>query len=48
MTQEMLARMVESLSPDLTLSDIRLIASALLVFAAFLRFDELTKLDVVM
>ena len=43
-TQEMLAKMVDSLAPDPSLSDVRLVASALLAFAAFLRYDELAKL----
>ena len=43
-TKEMLARMVGSLSDDPSLSDVRLVASALLAFAAFLRYDELAKL----
>ena len=45
MTQEMLARMVDSLSHDPSLSDISLVASALLAFAAFLRYDELAKAE---
>lgn len=43
-TVEMLSSMVESLGPAPKLSDIRLVAGALLAFAAFLRFDELAKL----
>ena len=43
-TVEMLNSMVESLGSCPKLSDIRLATSALLAFAAFLRFDELAKL----
>lgn len=43
-TVEMLSSMVGSLGPMPKLSDIRLVAGALLTFAAFLRFDELAKL----
>ena len=40
----MLATLVESLAESPSLSDVRLAASCLLSFAAFLRFDELAKL----
>ena len=43
-TVEMLGSMVKSLGAMPKLSDIRLVAGALLTFAAFLRFDELAKL----
>ena len=39
-----LKKLAESLGSSPKLSDIRLAASALLAFAAFLRFDELAKL----
>ena len=43
-TAEMLAVLVESLGQTPSLTDVRLAASCLLAFAAFLRFDELSKL----
>lgn len=43
-TVEMLNSIVGSLGPSPKLSEIRLAASVLLAFAAFLRFDELAKL----
>ena len=44
MTVGMLRDMVDSLGLSPKLSDIRLVAAALLAFSAFLRFDELSKL----
>ena len=43
-TVEMLRVLVDSLGQSPSLSDIRLVASALLSFAAFLRYDEVAKL----
>lgn len=43
-TVDMLAALVRSLGQSPSLSDVRLAASCLLAFAAFLRFDELVKL----
>ena len=43
-TTEMLTRLVESLGTAPSLSDIRLAASSLLAFAAFLRYDDLSRL----
>ena len=43
-TQAMLASMVKSAGSNPKLSDVRLLAIALLAFSAFLRFDELSKL----
>lgn len=43
-TVQMLSALVESLGTSPTLSDIRLAASTLLSFSAFLRYDELAKL----
>ena len=43
-TSDMLRSLVDSLSPNPSLSDVRLVASAVLAYAAFLRFDELAKL----
>lgn len=43
-TVDMLAALVDSLGESPSLSDVRLAASCLLAFAAFLRFDELAKL----
>ncbi len=43
-TTDMLAALVQGLSQSASLSDVRLVASSLLAFAAFLRFDELAKL----
>ena len=41
---DMLLALVESLGDNPSLSDVRLVASCLLSFAAFLRYDELAKL----
>ena len=43
-TAGMLATLVKSLGQSPSLADVRLAASCLLAFAAFLRFDELSKL----
>ena len=43
-TADMLAALVKSLGQSPSLADVRLAASCLLGFAAFLRFDELAKL----
>ena len=43
-TSEMLRLLVESLPSKPSLTDVRLVASSLLAYAAFLRFDELAKL----
>ena len=43
-TSDMLRSLVDSLSHNPSLSDVRLVASAVLAYAAFLRFDELAKL----
>ena len=43
-TTDILVALVDSLGPTPTLADIRLAASCLLAFAAFLRYDELAKL----
>ena len=43
-TADMLATLVKSLGQSPSLADVRLAASCLLAFAAFLRFDELAKL----
>ena len=43
-TATMLTRMVGSLGSEPKLSDIRLMASSLLAYAAFLRYDEVSKL----
>ena len=43
-TREMLSEMVASLSTNSNLSDVRTVASALLSFAAFLRYDEIARL----
>lgn len=40
----MLVAMVDNLGPSPSLTDLRLVAIALLAFAAFLRYDELAKL----
>ena len=44
-TTAMLVALVESLGQSPTLSDVRLAAAALLSFAAFLRYDEIAKLQ---
>ena len=44
-TVAMLASMVQSLGSSPSLSDLRLVAGSLLAFAAFLRFDELARLE---
>ena len=44
MSTDMLLTLVESLGDNPFLSDVRLVASCLLSFAAFLRYDELAKL----
>ena len=43
-TSEMLSDMVQACQPDPSLGDLRLMAACLLGFAAFLRYDELSKL----
>ena len=43
-TSEMLSDMVQVCQPDPSLGDLRLMAAYLLGFAAFLRYDELSKL----
>lgn len=43
-TSEMLNDMVQACQPDPSLGDLRLMAACLLGFAAFLRYDELSKL----
>ena len=44
MTVEMLSRIVSSMGASPSLSDVRLAASCLLAFAAFLRYDDLARL----
>ena len=43
-TAEMLRDMVQACQPDPSLADLRFLAACLLGFAAFLRYDELSKL----
>ena len=43
-TTEMLTRLVDDLGTAPSLADIRLVASSLLAFAAFLRYDDLARL----
>ncbi len=43
-TREILTALVDSLTPVPSLGDVRLVASSLLAYAAFLRFDELANL----
>ena len=43
-TADMLTALVESLRPSPALADVRLAATALLAYSAFLRYDELAKL----
>ena len=43
-TSEMLSDMVQACQPDPSLGDLRLMAACLLGFAAFLHYDELSKL----
>ena len=43
-TSDMLTVMVNSLTPSSPLTDIRLVASSLLAYSAFLRYDELSRL----
>ena len=43
-TPAMLVALVDSLGPTPSLADVCLVASSLLAFSAFLRYDELAKL----
>lgn len=43
-TADMLSALVQNLGPSPALSNVRLVASSLLSFAAFLRYDEIAKL----
>ena len=44
LSSDMLTALVESLGANPTLSDVRLVAACVLVYAAFLHYDELAKL----
>ena len=43
-SSDMVTTLVESLGPNPTLADVRLVAACLLAYSAFLRYDELAKL----